>query len=53
MEKADVFYTGISAAEVHHVCQLLGVPADEWPSVLGKVRIAVNAAAPLLNARDS
>lgn len=52
MEKADVIYTGIAASEVHHVCQMLAIPSDRWPSVLAGVRVAVDAAQPLLNARD-
>lgn len=43
--------TGIEAAEVHSVCEMLRIPPERWPDVLCGVQLMAAAARPILQKR--
>lgn len=45
------YFEGIPAQEILANCVLMKVPRAEWPNVRIGIRIMVNAAKPILNAK--
>lgn len=51
MTKVALVYQGITTQEVFYACRMRRVPSKDWDEVLCGVRVMVDTALPLLNAR--